>query len=252
MAVEASQLHGRAELWVQHSDRLARGPGNAPEAARHLAEFYFWASRQNIRVRSVLQDDMTFSSPLLATVMGDRNFEDSHRKSKAVTSGKERQFERGEHQGGPALDGYRRVIVEQSFGKPVKGWEKDPEREPIIDRLFADPRRYTAMPRSPAERRLQNAGPTTQGQSHSAHRVDADEFRTPRPIPSTTGSSRDFASRPMAKCKPSRAAQPTYAAPEELARVMDARSKRDLGAGRHTSGLDTAADPRFATRCRDW
>ena len=37
LAVEAAERHGQAELWVQHSDRLARGDGLT---ADHLAEVY--------------------------------------------------------------------------------------------------------------------------------------------------------------------------------------------------------------------
>src|SRR4051812_3331296 len=60
-------------LVVQHSDRLARGEGLK---ARHLGELYFWALKAGIELRSV-QDDSTFTNPLLAFAMGERNAEDS-------------------------------------------------------------------------------------------------------------------------------------------------------------------------------
>jgi hypothetical protein len=41
--------HGEAELWVQHSDRLARGDGRT---ARHLVEISLWALKANVAVRS--------------------------------------------------------------------------------------------------------------------------------------------------------------------------------------------------------
>src|SRR4051794_28867788 len=53
LAVEAAREHGQAELWVQHSDRLARGDG---EKADHLGELFFEMRRQHVRLRSV-QDD---------------------------------------------------------------------------------------------------------------------------------------------------------------------------------------------------
>jgi hypothetical protein len=49
LAVEAAGKHGEAELWVQHSDRLARGDG---KSADHPAEVFFAIRRQGVRVRS--------------------------------------------------------------------------------------------------------------------------------------------------------------------------------------------------------
>src|SRR4051812_47603175 len=38
LSIEAARTHGESELWVQHSDRLARGDGRV---ADHLAEVFF-------------------------------------------------------------------------------------------------------------------------------------------------------------------------------------------------------------------
>lgn len=84
-----------AVLIVQHSDRLARGDG---KAARHLAELFFTASRAGITLRSC-QDDSTFDSPILAAVMGERNSEDSKRKSASVKAGLARRRASGRHTG---------------------------------------------------------------------------------------------------------------------------------------------------------
>jgi len=78
--------HGRCVLLAQHSDRFARGAGDAPAAADHLAEVMFWARRHNVELRSV-QDDSNLTNPLLAFVMGERNYEDSRRKGEAVKAG---------------------------------------------------------------------------------------------------------------------------------------------------------------------
>ena len=59
-------------LIVQHSDRLARGDGRS---ARHLAEIDSGAA-PDVTLRSV-QDDSTFTNPLLAVALGERNAEDS-------------------------------------------------------------------------------------------------------------------------------------------------------------------------------
>src|SRR4051794_2349261 len=116
-------------LVVQHSDRLARGDGLN---ARHLGELYFWALKAGVELRSV-QDDSTFTNPLLAFAMGERNAEDSRRKSVAVAAGMKRIAAAGRPSGGPRPYGYRyvagelvvvnaeRVIVRRIFGDFVGG-----------------------------------------------------------------------------------------------------------------------------------
>src|SRR3954452_5258104 len=52
-AARLAKRHGRSELWVQHSDRLARGDGLI---ADHLAEVFFELRRAGVQLRSV-QDD---------------------------------------------------------------------------------------------------------------------------------------------------------------------------------------------------
>lgn len=114
-----------AVLVVQHSDRLARGDGRS---ARHLGELYFWAIKAGVELRSV-QDDSTFTNPLLTFAMGERNAEDSRRKALAVKAGMVRRAEKGLATGGPRPYGYRYdtgdlVVV-------------DAER-PIVVRIFAE------------------------------------------------------------------------------------------------------------------
>jgi DNA invertase Pin-like site-specific DNA recombinase len=94
--------HGEAMLLVQHTDRLARGDGIA---AQHLVEVLLWALKAGVRVRSV-EDDSTGENLLNAVVMGQRNHEDSKRKSAACAAGKRRVAERGEWSG-RTPDGYR-------------------------------------------------------------------------------------------------------------------------------------------------
>jgi site-specific DNA recombinase len=117
-------------LCVQHSDRLARGDGRK---ARHLGRVYFWAIEVGVELRSV-QDDSTFTNPLLAVAMGERNAEDSRRKSLAVKAGMERRKRNGLAPGGPRPYGYRyapgallaiveaeAVIVRRIFAEFVAG-----------------------------------------------------------------------------------------------------------------------------------
>jgi DNA invertase Pin-like site-specific DNA recombinase len=90
-------------LVIQHSDRLARGDGRQ---ARHLGEIYFWSLKADLQIRSV-QDDSTWTNPLLAFAMGERNAEDSRRKSLAVAAGMKRLVATGRPSGGPRPYGYR-------------------------------------------------------------------------------------------------------------------------------------------------
>jgi DNA invertase Pin-like site-specific DNA recombinase len=107
-AARVAADEGAAWLIVQHSDRLARGAGDAPGAARALTEIYHYLARLGVRVRSV-QDDFTFSNPLLVAAMSMRNNEDSARKSASIKSGVRRSIERGTAQGSRrAFFGYDR------------------------------------------------------------------------------------------------------------------------------------------------
>lgn len=129
-AKELAQIHGSAMLIVQHSDRLARGSGMGREAATHLVEVVFELSRAGVQIAST-QDDATFSSLLLAAVMGDRNFEDSRRKSAAVRAGMDRRAAQGKPGGGPPPLGYR---WERTSG----AWEVDPQQAQTVRRIFAE------------------------------------------------------------------------------------------------------------------
>lgn len=110
-AVEAAKEHGSAVFVAQHSDRVARGAGDAPDASDHLVEVVSWLTRHKIVLRTV-QDDY-YRDPktahLMAAVMGQRNTEDSRRKSEAVSDGMRRRAERGEFNGRFPPYGYRRV-----------------------------------------------------------------------------------------------------------------------------------------------
>lgn len=99
-AVVAEQ--GSCALVVQHTDRLARGDA---VKATHLVEHYLWALKAGVRLRSV-QDDSTGENIIMAAMMGERNAEDSRRKSEAVKGGLRRRAERGHHNGGPRPYGY--------------------------------------------------------------------------------------------------------------------------------------------------
>ena len=80
---------------------MARGDA---KQARHLVEIALWAIKAEVKIHC-LEDPTTFENLLTAVVMGDRNMEDSRRKSAAVKAGLERRRERGLFTG-PAPFGY--------------------------------------------------------------------------------------------------------------------------------------------------
>lgn len=139
-AARLARQRGVCELWVQHSDRLARGDGLT---ADHLAEVFFEMRRAGVQLRSV-QDDSTFTNPMLVAAIGERNREDSARKSAATRAGKRRRWQSGKAVGGPVHDGYMLAPELDSQGQPVT--ERDgrvvyrrvvnPERAPLIRRIF--------------------------------------------------------------------------------------------------------------------
>jgi DNA invertase Pin-like site-specific DNA recombinase len=139
-AAAATAGHGRAELWVQHSDRLARGDGLT---ADHLAEVFFAMRRAGVRLRSV-QDDTNLEDVIRVALIGERNTEDSRRKSAATRAGKRRRFESGHAVGGPINDGYRLVAELDEHGavrlardgRVASRRERDPERATLIERIF--------------------------------------------------------------------------------------------------------------------
>ncbi len=89
---------------ARHSDRLARGDGLS---ARHTVEVALWALKHEVKIRTI-QDPDTFRDLLYAVVTGQRNHEDSRRKSLAVQAGCQRAAARGDFVG-YRPDGYSRA-----------------------------------------------------------------------------------------------------------------------------------------------
>lgn len=121
-----AKAHGRAGLLVWHSNRIARGGGDAPQAAKHLAEYLFWAQRANVELHSV-QDNFTFSNPILAVVMGEMAHQESKAKSAAVKRGMKGRRAKRLHTGG-AIYGYDR--------DSELGLRPNPEQAPTVERIF--------------------------------------------------------------------------------------------------------------------
>ena len=87
LAESLAQEHGECALMVQHSDRLARGDGIQ---AAHLVEYMLWALKAGVKIMSK-QDPQTFVDLLYTVVTGQRNHEDSARKSESVRDGIDRR-----------------------------------------------------------------------------------------------------------------------------------------------------------------
>jgi DNA invertase Pin-like site-specific DNA recombinase len=96
LAGELAAEHGECALFIQHSDRLARGDGIQ---AAHLVEYALWAIKSGVKIISK-QDPQTFADLLYAVVTGQRNHEDSKRKSEGTTKGIREKAEGGGVTGG--------------------------------------------------------------------------------------------------------------------------------------------------------
>ena len=120
-------------LIVQHSDRLARGDG---DRAQHLVEIVLWARKAGVTLKSV-QDPQTFDGMGLvyAALMGDRNHEDSARKSKSVRDGLKRRADSGRPVGAVPIGYIAETIVVD--GVPVTRRIPDPGSSALLKRMFA-------------------------------------------------------------------------------------------------------------------
>ena len=126
----AERLGG--ELWVQHTDRLARGDG---KTAMHLVEHVLWAWKAGVTLRSVQDDDCLPTTSLYAPSTGPANHEDSARKSAATKAGLKRRKERGAPVGRVPL-GY---TVEDRLvdGQAVTSRVVDPATAATVERIFS-------------------------------------------------------------------------------------------------------------------
>lgn len=119
-----------ATLIAQHSDRLARGDG---KQARHLVEIALWALKADVTIHCV-QDPRTFESLHDAASMGERNMQDSKRKSNAVRAGLARRRKRGQYNGGTATFGYLHRRNERDERELIP----DPEKAPFAQRIYEE------------------------------------------------------------------------------------------------------------------
>lgn len=131
-AIEATS-EGDCVLAALHSDRVARGAGDTPGAADHLVEVVAHLRRHGVRLRTV-EDDFFADDRiglLMAAVQGQRNSEDSRRKSESVAAGLRRRAEERGMFSGPAPYGYR-------YAKEKGGLVVVPVEAEIVRRVFTE------------------------------------------------------------------------------------------------------------------
>ena len=131
MAEEMAEQHGECAVFIQHSDRLARGDG---KVAAHLVEYALWAIKAGVRIVS-LQDPETFQQDdlIYAVLTGKRNHDDSRRKSQATRSGIAKKAREGyAPAGGRRRFGYRWSKETRGLMVPI------PEEALIVERRVFD------------------------------------------------------------------------------------------------------------------
>lgn len=128
----AEQRQVVAVLLVQHSDRISRGAGDRPGAAKALVEIWHEERRRNVHLRSV-QDDFDLRDSASVANIGERNRADSARKSDATRDGKRRVAERGEPVSSIPPDGYLILREVEERGGMRRRMVKDPDRRAIYE-----------------------------------------------------------------------------------------------------------------------
>jgi hypothetical protein len=213
---------GGCELWVQHSDRLARGDGRT---ARHVVEIALWALKADVAV-SCVEDADTFRDLLHAVVTGQRNHEDSKRKGAASAAGLRRAVERGDYCGN-VVDGYRVVVDADARGRVTKRMEFDPERQPLFELIFRLARRGNSMPQ--IARKVNRRGWLTEPR----RRCDTAQPFTPERIWSVLMNPRYAGLSPLKGEILGRANWPAYISPREFyARHERSRRQHRVATGR--------------------
>jgi DNA invertase Pin-like site-specific DNA recombinase len=218
-AVELTRDHATVELWVWASNRLARGSGLKGEA-RSVLEVFAYLRRSGVTLRSV-SDDQFVISPMLIGFAAEQANKYSADLSANVMRGKDAQWERGDWIGGPIPDGY--------LSDGAKGLEIDPEREPVMRRLWAlalDGYAPAPLARILNVERLR----TRAGRAWSRRRVQDTLTNAVY-----AGQLVRWRATPREERKP--ASWPAYVTPEEFEAVAKATAERDQSSdGRAAAG----------------
>jgi Recombinase/Recombinase zinc beta ribbon domain len=118
-AAELAGEYGRAELVVQHTDRLARGAGDKPGAAQSGTEVWHRCRRRAVHIRSAWNDSATKDEVGMA-IASKQAHEESKRKSEGVTKGLQSRVELHKlPPGGRLTYGYRLVTKATHYEERV-------------------------------------------------------------------------------------------------------------------------------------
>ena len=219
LAASTSAEHGRCVLVAQDADRFARGAGDAPGAADHLAEVYFSMRRQRVALWTERTGELDL---ICAALEGERNHDESARKTQAVKAGKRRQAERGEHLGGPLPDGYRGEPYLTERGDKRQRTTLDPERADVVRGIFR--LAEEGVPDAAIARSLNARGVTTRKGNPWTRRAVQDLLTRPFYAGRVSYDGESFPGRHEALLDPA-----------AWERLMAARGERDLGHGRHVT-----------------
>lgn len=159
---ERDDDHPKAEFWVQHTDRLARGAGDKPGAADSGVEVWHRMRRKNTHIRSAWNDEMTKSAVLMA-IASEQAHNESLRKSKGVGPGHARRKKERKKQSGVTAWGYDYGLTKEHDRVVIKA------RRPQAIRLFEDSCRYSS--RKVARLLIERKVPTKNGGRWNGNRV---------------------------------------------------------------------------------
>jgi DNA invertase Pin-like site-specific DNA recombinase len=138
-AERAVAEHGRAELWVFKSERLARGSGRKDEA-RSVMEVYVECRRAGVELRSV-EDDAFLTNPMLVGVADEMAHKYSQDLSAHVRRGLGSRAVKGLPHGTPGM-GYTHSEAsdeDRAAGRLTGGhWTVNPAEAATVRRIFAD------------------------------------------------------------------------------------------------------------------
>jgi DNA invertase Pin-like site-specific DNA recombinase len=135
-AIEAAKVaaaeYGRADLWVFHSSRLARGDGT--KGKQSLMKIWADLQYEDVQVRSATDDEFVVN-PMLVGIASSQNHKAGQDISDHVSKGKRQAVALGKWPGGPSPDGYK--LAKLAVGNEVETTLNiDPERRPMIDAIF--------------------------------------------------------------------------------------------------------------------
>jgi site-specific DNA recombinase len=227
VAIESGREHGKAELWVFHSSRLARGDGS--KGKRSLNLIHAQLLYENVQVRSVADDEFV-TNPMLVGIASTQNNKYSADHGAHVARGRRKALQEGRWPGGPVPDGY---LAERSFderGNKVVTLSLDPERANVIALIYDLSEQGVGDPT--VARRLNEAGHRTKAGKPWTRRRVQHTLRNPayagRVVKWGEGSRKGGDYERFDEPHVSPGLHPALIDPDRWDSITAARSSRDL------------------------